>query len=96
MSVVASGVHKYVYSMSTSKSWCASKITIHCEVTLTKPSCLLLFICKILSNKEVIFTILPTNVKTFNYFYLAECFMLNKGKTVRDYNLLDYFGCVIM
>lgn len=62
MSVVASGVHKYVYSMSTSKSWCASKITIHCEVTLTKPSCLLLFICKILSNKEVIFTILPTNV----------------------------------
>lgn len=109
MSVVASGVHKYVYSMSTSKSWCASKITIHCEVTLTKPSCLSLFICKILSNKEVIFTILPTNVcyrpvniyiyiyiKTFNYFYLAECFMLNKGKTVREYNVLDYFGCVIM
>lgn len=88
--------------MSTSKSGCASKITIHCEVTLTKPSCLLLFICKILSNKEVIFTILPTNVcyrpvniyiyiKTFNYFYLAECFMLNKGKTVREYNVLDYF-----
>lgn len=61
MSVVASGVHKYVYSMSTSKSWCASKITIHCEVTLTKPSCLSSFTCKILSNKEVIFTILPTN-----------------------------------
>lgn len=107
MSVVASGVHKYVYSMSTSKSWCANKITIHCEVTLTKPSCLSSFTCKTLSNKEVIFTILPTNVcyrpvniyiykKTFNYFYLAECFMLNKGKTVREYNLLDYFGCVIM
>lgn len=35
-------------------------------------------------------------IKTFNYFYLAEYFMLNKGKTVREYNLLDYFGCVIM
>lgn len=75
----ASGVHKYVYSMSTSKSWCASKITIHCEVTLTKPSCLSLFICKILSNKEVIFTILPTNVcyRPVNiYIYIYKDFQL--------------------
>lgn len=35
-------------------------------------------------------------IKIFNFFYLVECFMLNKGKIVREYNLLDYFGCVIM
>lgn len=74
-----------------------------------KFSCLLLFICKIFFNKEVIFIILFINVcyrfvniyiykyiKIFNYFYLVECVMLNKGKIVREYNLLDYFGCVIM
>lgn len=89
------------------KSWCVSKIIIYCEVIFIKFSCLLLFICKIFFNKEVIFIILFINVcyrfvniyiyiKIFNYFYLVECFMLNKGKIVREYNVLDYFGCVIM